>query len=355
MHSKFLHAEQAAPLTAVPAYRHYGDKHAHSRPAVHINARQKKAILKRMVLIRVFEEKAGDLFQQKLIPGFIHLSIGQEASTVGSCSALRPDDYIISTHRGHAHILAKGADPKYMYAELLGKSTGYCKGKGGSMHIADFSLGILGANGVVGGGFPIMVGAGLSIKMRKTDQVGMVFFGDGASNRGTFHEAANMAAVFKLPIVFVCENNNYASTSRADIMVSGPSIAARACAYGMPGHFVDGSNVLDVLGAVQEAVDHARSGNGPSLIETSTYRYRGHFEGDKQKYRTAEEIHAHKQHRDPIDRFEKLLLIEGTLTREDLDGIWEGVNTRIDEAIRYGMEAPLPRPEDALKDLFVNP
>jgi acetoin:2,6-dichlorophenolindophenol oxidoreductase subunit alpha len=355
MHTKFLLAEQAAPVSTLSAFRRQGNLHFHGRPAIHINARQKKAILKRMVLIRVFEEKAGDLFQQKLIPGFIHLSIGQEASTVGSCSALRPDDYIISTHRGHAHILAKGADPKYMYAELFGKSTGYCKGKGGSMHIADFSLGILGANGVVGGGFPIMIGAGLSIKLRKTDQVGMVFFGDGASNRGTFHEAANMAAVFKLPIVFVCENNNYASTSRADIMVAGPSIAARAQAYGMPGHFVDGSNVLDVLGAVQEAVDYARSGNGPSLVETSTYRYRGHFEGDKQKYRTAEEIHAHKLHRDPIDRFEKLLLAEDTLVREDIDAIWEGVNSRIDDAIRYGMESPQPQPEDALKDLFINP
>jgi pyruvate dehydrogenase E1 component alpha subunit len=355
MHSKILHAEQAAPISVLSDHRRRGDQHMHNRPALHISARQKKAILKRMVLIRVFEEKAGDLFQQKLISGFIHLSIGQEASTVGSCSALRPDDYIISTHRGHAHILAKGAEPKYMFAELLGKATGYCKGKGGSMHIADFSLGILGANGVVGGGFPIMVGAGLSIKLRRTDQVGMVFFGDGASNRGTFHEAANMAAVFKLPIIFVCENNNYASTSRADRMVSGPSIASRASAYGMPGHAVDGSNVLDVLGAVQEAVDYARSGNGPSLVETSTYRYRGHFEGDKQKYRTAEEIHAHKLHRDPIDRFEKLLLIEDTLTRQDIDAVWEGVNTRIDEAIRYGMESPLPRPEDALQDLFVNP
>jgi TPP-dependent pyruvate/acetoin dehydrogenase alpha subunit len=322
---------------------------------VHIGIRQKKAILKKMIQIRQFEERAGELFHQKLIPGFIHLSIGQEASTVGSCFPLRPDDYIISTHRGHAHILAKGADPKYMFAELLGKKTGYCKGKGGSMHIADFSLGILGANGVVGGGFPIMVGAGLSIKLRKTDQVGMVFFGDGASNRGTFHEAANMAAVFKLPIIFVCENNNYASTSHAHVMVAGGSIAARAAAYNMPGCKVDGSNVLEVIAASQQAVERARSGGGPSLIETATYRYRGHFEGDHQKYRTVQEINSHRMHRDPIARFEKLLVSEKTMTMETIVRMWQEISDDIEEAIRYGMESPFPAPEDALSGLFVNP
>ena len=323
-------------------------------PIISISASRKKAILKKMIQIRQFEERAGELFHQKLIPGFIHLSIGQEASTVGSCASLRPDDYIISTHRGHAHILAKGADPKYMFAELLGKKTGYCKGKGGSMHIADFSLGILGANGVVGGGFPIMVGAGMSIKLRKTDQVGMVFFGDGASNRGTFHEAANMAAVFKLPIIFVCENNNYASTSHAKVMVAGGSIAARAKAYDMPGYTVDGSNVLDVLEVVQRAVDLARSGGGPSIVETATYRYRGHFEGDRQEYRTIQEINAHRMHRDPIARFEKLLVADNTINLDYIVKIWHETAEDIEKAIHFGMESPLPAPEDALKGLFVN-
>lgn len=307
-----------------------------------------------MILIRTFEEKVEELFQQQLIPGFVHLSIGQEASTVGSCAALRPDDYIISTHRGHAHILAKGADPKFMFAECFGKATGYCKGKGGSMHIADFSKGILGANGVVGGGFPIMVGAGFSIKLRKTDQVGMVFFGDGASNRGTFHEACNMAAVFKLPIVFVCENNMYASTSPAAKMVAGGSIAGRAHAYGIPGFITDGSNVLAVLEVVQEAVDRARSGNGPSIVETETYRYKGHFEGDKQKYRTQDEISSYRMTRDPIDRFERVLVEEKILTRESIADLWAETKKSIEAAVRFGLESPLPQPEDALRDLFVN-
>lgn len=325
------------------------------KPAVSIGIRQKKAILKKMIQIRQFEERAGELFHQKLIPGFIHLSIGQEASTVGSCFPLRSDDYIISTHRGHAHILAKGANPKYMFAELLGKKTGYCKGKGGSMHIADFSLGILGANGVVGGGFPIMVGAGLSIKLRKTDQVGMVFFGDGASNRGTFHEAANMAAVFKLPIIFVCENNHYASTSHADVMVAGGSIAGRAQAYAMPGYKVDGSNVLDVIKVAQEAVERARGGGGPSLIETETYRYRGHFEGDHQKYRTVKEINSHRMHRDPIACFEKLLVAENTMTMDSVVKMWQSISDDIEKAIRFGMNSPFPEAADALSGLFVNP
>jgi len=223
------------------------------------------------------------------------------------------------------------------------------------MHIADFSKGILGANGVVGGGFPIMVGAGFSIKLRKTDQVGMVFFGDGASNRGTFHEACNMAAVFKLPIVFVCENNMYASTSPAEKMVAGGSIAGRAHAYGIPGFITDGSNVLGVLEVAQEAVDRARSGNGPSIVETETYRYKGHFEGDKQKYRTQDEISSYRMTRDPIDRFERVLIEEKILTREAIADLRAETKKRIEAAVRFGLESPLPQPEDALRDLFVNP
>jgi acetoin:2,6-dichlorophenolindophenol oxidoreductase subunit alpha len=321
---------------------------------VEIDREKKLSLLKRMLLIRAFEEKAEALFQQKLIPGFVHLSIGQEASTTGSCMALRPDDYIISTHRGHAHILAKGAEPRYMFAELFGRTTGYCKGKGGSMHIADFSRGILGANGVVGGGFPIMVGAGLSIKLRKTDQVGMVFFGDGASNRGTFHEACNMAAVFKLPIIFVCENNGYASTSPSEKMVSGGSVAGRAKAYGIPGYITDGSDVLEVLDVVHEAVERARSGHGPAIVENETYRYKGHFEGDRQKYRSMDEIHMYRKNRDPIDKFERLLIEEGSLTKKALAELRAEVAAGIEEAVQFGLDSPLPEPEDALQDVFVN-
>lgn len=321
---------------------------------MNISKEEKLALLKKMVLIRVFEEKTETLYHQKLISGFVHLSIGQEASTVGSCAALRSDDYIISTHRGHAHILAKGAEPKYMFAELFGRATGYCKGKGGSMHIADFSKGILGANGVVGGGFPIMVGAGFSIKLRKTDQVGIVFFGDGASNRGTFHEACNMAAVFNLPIVFVCENNQWASTSPAEKMVAGGSVAGRAHAYGIPGHITNGSNVLEVLETVKEAVDRARNGKGPSIVENETYRYKGHFEGDRQKYRTEAEVHHYRMNRDPIDRFETLLIQGGSLTEGSAAEIWAETTALIDQAAQFGLDSPLPKPEDALNDLFVN-
>lgn len=320
-----------------------------------ITREEKLGLLRRMVLIRIFEERAGELFHQKHIPGFIHLSIGQEASTVGSCAALLPDDYIISTHRGHAHILAKGADPARMFAELLGRTTGYCTGKGGSMHIADFGMGILGANGVVGGGFPIMVGAGFSIKLRKTDQVGMVFFGDGASSRGTFHEACNMAAVFKLPVIFLCENNRYASTTPAGAMVAGGSVAGRARGYGIPGTSVDGSRVLDVLAAVRRAVRRARRGDGPSIVETHTYRYRGHFEGDRQKYRTPEEIEAYRAERDPIALFEQLLIGEGSLTPAEIETLRAEIGSAIDEAIRFGFDSPLPEPACALEGLFVNP
>jgi TPP-dependent pyruvate/acetoin dehydrogenase alpha subunit len=312
-------------------------------------------LFKKMLLVRAFEEKAGELFQQNLIPGFIHLSIGEEASSVGTCSVLRRDDYVASTHRGHGHLIAKGADPKYMFAELLGKATGYCKGKGGSMHIADFSIGILGANGVVGGGLPIAVGAGLSINLRKTEQVAVVFFGDGAANRGTFHEAANMAAIWKLPVIFVCENNLYASTTPVSYSLAGGSVAARAGAYGIPGVIADGNDILEVRKAVSEAVERARKGKGPSIIENKTYRYRGHFEGDPQRYRPLEEVERFKSKDDPIQRFRGLLRKEAILSDRLEKEIMGEVSLVIEEAVRYAREAPLPRPEEALEDLFVNP
>ena len=312
-------------------------------------------LYRKMLLVRAFEEKAGELFQQNLIPGFIHLSIGQEASSVGTCSVLRADDYVASTHRGHGHMIAKGADPKLMFAELLGKATGYCKGKGGSMHIADFSLGILGANGVVAGGFPIIVGAGLSIKLRKTDQVAVVFFGDGAANRGPFHEAANMAAIWKLPVIFVCENNLYASTTSAAYSLAGGTVAGRACAYGIPGRAVDGNDLFQVRKAVGEAVKRARSGQGPTIVENKTYRYRGHFEGDPQAYRSPDEVDGFRKEKDPIPAFAQRLREEKALTAKGEKEMKTEVAHIIDEAIRYAQAAPLPRPEEALEDLFANP
>ena len=319
-----------------------------------LGKKEKLELFRRMLTVRAFEEKAGELFQQNLIPGFIHLSIGEEASSVGTCSTLRQYDYVASTHRGHGHLIAKGADPKRMFAELLGKKTGYCKGKGGSMHIADFSIGILGANGVVGGGFPIIVGAGLSIKLRKTDQVGVVFFGDGAANRGTFHEALNMAAIWKLPVIFVCENNLYASTTPASYSLAGGSVARRASAYGIPGYETNGNDILAVRKTVAQAVKRARQGKGPSIVENKTYRYRGHFEGDPQKYRTPEEIARFSKDEDPIRLFSDHLKKEETLSGKAEKALRDEVSRLIEEAVADAQQAPLPLPEDALEDLFVN-
>lgn len=317
--------------------------------------KEKLALYRRMLTVRGFEEKAGELHAQNLMPGNVHLSVGQEASCVGTCSVLNDDDYITSNHRGHGHLIAKGADLKKMFAELLGRSSGYCRGKGGSMHIADFSIGILGANGIVGGGFPIIVGAGFSIKLRRTKQVGLVFFGDGAANRGTFHEALNMAAVYKLPVIFLCENNLYAGTSPATRFLAGGSVAGRAKAYGIPGYFADGNDVLDVRKAVAKAVRRARQGEGPSIVENETYRYSGHFQGEPQKYRTQEEVEEFRRRRDPIDRFKENLLQEGILTGSQDQEITDAVSDLIEKAVQYAKDAPFPRPEDALEDLFVHP
>ena len=314
----------------------------------------KLALYRKMLTVRAFEEKTGELHAQNLMPGNVHLSLGQEASSVGTCSVLNDDDYITSNHRGHGHLIAKGADLKKMFAELFAKSSGYCKGKGGSMHIADFSVGILGANGIVGGGFPIIIGAGFSIRLRKTKQVGVVFFGDGAANRGTFHEALNMAAVYELPVIFLCENNRYAATSPAARFLAGGSVAGRAKAYGIPGYVTDGNDVLEVRNTVAKAVKRARQGKGPSIIENRTYRYSGHFQGEPQKYRTQKEVEEFRQSRDPVDRFRENLIQEGILTETQDKEIKDAISHLIEEAVQYAREAPFPRPEDALEDLFVH-
>ena len=307
-----------------------------------------------MVKIRQFETMASEKFAAGEIPGFIHLSIGQEASAVGICSALRDDDYISTTHRGHGHIIAKGAELKQMTAELFAKATGLCRGKGGSMHVADFSLGVLGANGIVGGGPPIMTGAGLSIKMRKTDQVAVVFFGDGAANRGTVHEALNACAIWDLPVIFALENNLYASTTSQEFACAVGDISARASGYGIPGVVVDGNDVLAVREAADVAVTRARTGKGPTLIENKTYRFRGHYEGDPQKYRNKEEITEWEKNRDPIKKCEKLLMKKKILNQKKKRQIWNEIKTEVEEAVAFARQSPLPKPEEALDDLFVN-
>ncbi|MCD6240011.1 pyruvate dehydrogenase (acetyl-transferring) E1 component subunit alpha [Candidatus Bathyarchaeota archaeon] len=306
---------------------------------------------RKMLEIRQFEEKVYELYGQNLVPGTIHLYAGQEAVAVGVCANLRREDYIVSTHRGHGHCIAKGADLKRVMAEILGKKTGYCKGKGGSMHIADFSVGILGATGVVGAGIPIAVGAGLSIKLRGTDQVVACFFGDGASNQGTFHEGINMAAIWKLPVLFVCENNLYAMGTRQSRVMLIEKISERAAAYGIPGVTVDGNDVLAVYEAAREAVERAKKGEGPTLIECRTYRHKGHSRMDPATYRPKEEVEYWLK-KDPIPRFKSKLLEMGILTEEEAKGIEEQVSREIEEAVKFALESPYPEPEEALKDVY---
>jgi acetoin:2,6-dichlorophenolindophenol oxidoreductase subunit alpha len=307
-----------------------------------------------MVTIRQFETLAGELFAAGKIPGFIHLSLGQEGSAVGVCSCLRTDDYLTTTHRGHGHMIAKGADLKKMVAELFGKKTGYCKGKGGSMHIADFSLGILGANGVVAGGVPIIAGAGFSIKMRQTDQVAVCFFGDGAANRGPVHEVMNLAAIWKLPIVFVVENNQFASTTPHRDACAVEDISLRAKGYSMPGTTVDGNDLLLVRKAAETAVLRARKGEGPSLIENKTYRIRGHFEGDPQKYRRPAEVALWEDNNDPIARFSHFLTQKKILTENIKEDVWREVAAELSEAVAFADQSPFPEPEEALEDLLTS-
>jgi pyruvate dehydrogenase E1 component alpha subunit len=312
------------------------------------------AMYRTMVTVRQFETMAGEYFAAGQIPGFIHLSIGQEGSSVGVCSCLRPDDYVATTHRGHGHMIAKGADLKRMVAELFGKATGYCKGKGGSMHIADFSIGILGANGVVAGGLPLICGAGLSIKLRKSDQVAVVFFGDGAANRGPVHEAMNMASIWDLPVVFVVENNQWASTTPQSYSCALGDLCLRAGAYNMPGVSVDGNDVLAVRQAMLEAVARARKGEGPTLLENKTYRVRGHFEGDPQKYRDQAEVLTWQEKNDPVARFAQVLAKEQLLTKKKSKVIWDEVKAELDAAIQFAQESPFPKPEEALEGLYAN-
>lgn len=271
-----------------------------------LGAETGQEMLLRMMLIRAFENKAQELYELGKTHGTMHLSIGQEGTAVGASTALSPNDYQLNTHRGHGHCLAWGADPALMMAEFLGKETGYCRGRGGSMHIADVDANNLGANGIVGGGIPIATGVGLSIKMRKTDQVVLSVFGDGAANTGAFHEAVNMASIWDLPVIFLCENNQYAMSMPSQTAFNIERISQRSAAYGIEGVSVDGNDVLAVYAAVKAAKAYAQQGNGPTIVECMTYRYRGHSRSDRQAYRTRDEVREW-QARDPIKRFATVL------------------------------------------------
>jgi pyruvate dehydrogenase E1 component alpha subunit len=309
------------------------------------------ALYQRMVLIREFELRAINERRAGLIPGFIHSCVGQEATAVGACAALRPDDVITSTHRGHGHLIAKGGDPRYMMAELAARGNGYCGGKGGSLHMSDFNLGILGANGIVAGGIPMTTGAGLAFKMRGEDRVSLAFFGDGAVNEGAFHEAANLAGLWKLPVVFFCENNLYGEGTPQSKQSPVADLAIRAEGYAFPGVIVDGNDVLAVYQATQVAVERARAGQGPTFIEGKTYRFRGHYEGDPMVYRSKEEMETWRQ-RDPIPAFRGRLL-EGKVASQDELGAIEGeVQAMLDEAVQFAADSPRPEPERALEGVY---
>ncbi len=307
--------------------------------------------LRQMMLIRKFEEKYMDLLMRDIAKGASHLYIGQEAVAVGSIAAIRKDDYITSTHRGHGHCIAKGADIKLMMAELLGKATGYCKGKGGSMHVADISSGNLGATGIVGSNIPVATGAALSIKMRKTGQVVLCFFGDGAANTGAFHESLNMAAIWKLPVVYICENNLYGMSVSVKRAFPFENIAERAKGYNIPGVIANGMDVLNVKETVEEAVERARKGEGPTFIECKTYRYYGHSLSDPRRYRTKDEEEFWRM-KDPIKSFSRKLLDVGILTEEKLKLLEEEVMEEISEAERFALNSPYPPIESVYEDLY---
>jgi pyruvate dehydrogenase E1 component alpha subunit len=308
-------------------------------------------MFKTLVRIRRFEERVVEKFAAGKILGFVHSYIGEEAVAVGACANLRDDDYITSTHRGHGHLIAKGGKTDKMMAELYGKKTGYNKGKGGSMHIADMDIGIMGANGIVGAGITIAAGAALSSKMRGTAQVTICFFGDGASNTTRFHEGINLASIWRLPVVYVCENNLYGISVPQSYHQNIIDIADRAAAYGIPGVVVDGNDVMAVYEAVGEAVARARRGEGPTLVECKTYRHRGHFEGDPQVYKPKGEVEEWMK-KDPVPRFRKQLIEMGILTEKEADEIDQEMVEEMDKAVKFAEESPLPTPEETLEDVY---
>lgn len=313
---------------------------------------------RRMQRIRQFEQAGTRLYNAGKIPGAYHASIGQEAAIVGACMALRDDDYIVGTHRSHGHPIGKGAKLDALMAELMGKATGICKGRGGSMHLADSTVGILGESAIVGGGIPLAAGAAMSAKVCRTGRVSLSFFGDGAANQGTLHETLNMAALWRLPVIFFCENNGYAITTSVTQSHAQPDVAKLAAGYAMPGVIVDGQDVIAVYEATAEAVKRARSGAGPTLIEAKTYRFDDHQIGLNalvtEPYRPAAEVEGYMKTRDPIVLYRQVLLRNG-VTAADLNEIETEVTAAIAHAIAFAEESPLPEPTELYQHMYVNP
>jgi pyruvate dehydrogenase E1 component alpha subunit len=308
-------------------------------------------MLRQMYEVRAFEEQAEKSYMMGKIHGTMHLSIGQEASAVGSISTLDPDDFILGHHRGHGLCIAKGANLDLMMAEFYGKENGYCRGRGGSMHIADVSTGNLGANGVVGGGIPMAVGVGIGLKLQGNNRVLLSFFGDGGASTGAFHESMILAVLYQVPVVFICENNQYAMSFAADNWTTSERLAGFAELYGMPGAAVDGNDLLAVKEAVQTAVDHARGGGGPSLVVNNTYRYRGHSKSDRNRYRTQEEIEEW-QRNDPILRFNKVLIAEGLLDQSEIETVEKAAYEAIESARVFAESSPEPSVETILEGVY---
>lgn len=308
-------------------------------------------IYKRMQQARAFDETLDKFFKKGIMHGTTHLSIGEEASGVASCMALNKEDFITSTHRGHSHAIGKGMELNKMMAELFGKITGYCKGKGGSMHTADIEKGNLGANGVVGGGFAIATGAALTQKMKKTGKIVLCFFGDGASNEGSFHESMNLASVWKLPVIFFCENNFYGMSTPIEKSMNIKDIAVRAKSYNIPSYIIDGNDAIGVYEITKKAAKYCREGNGPILIESKTYRYLGHSKSDKNVYRTKEEIERWKK-KDPIERLENYLIEKHIVTQEEIESIQKQVIKDIEEAIEYAKNSPEPSLDSLTEDVY---
>lgn len=319
-------------------------------PALH--GMQPRDLLRRMQTIRVFETRVEELFKAGELPGFVHSCAGQEATAVGVCSHLTPDDYITSTHRGHGHAIAKGISLGALFAELYGKATGACRGRGGSMHVADFSIGMLGANGIVGGGFGLATGAAFAIRYQRRPDVAVCFFGDGAVNKGTFHESLNFAGVHRLPVVFVCENNRYAQFTAANRTTAVPDISVRAAGYGMVGESLDGNDLLAVLDAAGRAVGRARAGEGATLLNMHTYRHSGHYVGDAEEYRSRDEVAQTRSTTDPVVRFAQYVVAAGLLTDDEVTDLRREVDEAVAEAHRFALESPPPDPASALDDVF---
>jgi pyruvate dehydrogenase E1 component alpha subunit len=316
-----------------------------------LSAEQLREALRLMLLIRHFDERALALYRAGEMRGTTHPYIGMEAVGVGVMLALRAEDWVSSTHRGHGHTIAKGGDPKKMMAELLGRATGYSGGKGGSMHIADMDKHMLGANGIVGGGMGLATGAALTAKLQKTGAVAICFFGDGALEQGILHETTNLAAIWKLPVVFVCENNQYAMSARSDWSVAGGNPAARAAGYGIPGETVDGMDLFAVHARASDLIERARRGDGPAYLVCNTYRYHGHHAGDPLNYREREEVERWRQ-QDPIERVKQVIVAQGAMSAEEIAELEQRIEAQVDEAVEFAKSSPDPTPDQLMTDIY---